>query len=69
MLLAGNLDEDQQRVVVTIANFGSQSDSSESFDEFSKLLSSFTLAYDVVISISADIETLCTYSWLRSGRQ
>ena len=42
VVFAGDLDEDQQRVVVSIADFGSQSHPGESFHEESELLPCFS---------------------------
>lgn len=45
MVFAGDLDEDQQGVIVSIANFSSQSNLCESFYKESELLSCFSLGY------------------------
>jgi hypothetical protein len=45
VVFAGDLDKDQEGVVVSIADFSSQSDVGESFYEESKLPSCFSLAY------------------------
>jgi hypothetical protein len=56
VFLTGDLDEDQQRVVVSVTNFGSQSDVGESFYKDSELLSCFSLTYIAQLAL---LKTQC----------